>query len=58
MSTTQIELVTYISAAVCVCDFFSPEEYNTETKGKGSGCREGRGEDGEEEEEELISERV
>lgn len=38
--------------------FFPPEEYITETKGKGSGYWEGRGEDGEEEEEELISERV
>lgn len=26
MSTTQIELVTYISAAVCVCDFFFPQK--------------------------------
>lgn len=42
MSTTQIELVTYISAAVCVCDFFSPQKnIILKQKAKEVGARKG-----------------
>lgn len=41
MSTTQIELVTYISAAVCVCDFFPQKNIILKQKAKEVGAGKG-----------------